>query len=110
MAKDEHTLHQGDDVVVIENAREATQPLPPHHPDAERKITLSEIEAIERALLIGLESFGEVERVIDKFEMKEMCGHAPNREMRPLHPTGSPETIGWFATALRICNSVRTYA
>lgn len=59
------------------------------------------IRHIRHALLIGLESFGEVERVIDRFELLTVCGRHVDKELRPLHPTGSADTIGRFASALR---------
>jgi hypothetical protein len=102
-------MHQGDSDVLIAAASPPanSNKLPAHHPDSERKITLSELQDLQEALLIGLESFGEIERVIDRFELEQLCGRQPDIELRPLHPTGSPGTLGLFATALRICNSIR---
>lgn len=60
-------------------------------------------EEIMRALLIGLECFGEIERIEDEIE-KFDCLHGGNpiaREVRPIHPTGSIGTLKVFAAALR---------
>jgi hypothetical protein len=62
---------------------------------------IEQLRAIRRALHIGLESFGEVERVTDRYEAIEACGLTLDRELRPVHPTGAPNTVGVFATALR---------
>lgn len=61
-----------------------------------------DIRKIREALLIGLESFGELERVIDQFQLLESCGRPASKELRPIHPTGAPDTIGVFAAALRL--------
>lgn len=65
-----------------------------------------EIRRIRHALLIGLESFGEIERVIDLHELLSGSENPPDHELRPLHPTGSPNTIGVFACALRLLESM----
>ena len=59
-------------------------------------LTLDEdgIVAIRRALLIGLDCFGEVERLIDITSLPE------NQAFRPLHPTGNNNTISHFVEAL----------
>lgn len=63
---------------------------------------LEQVQCIRKALLIGLESFGEIERVLDRFETIKACGgEVPDTEFKPLHPTGAPDTIGVFASALR---------
>jgi len=53
------------------------------------------------ALLIGLESFGEIERLINACEVAQLGRREVPKSVRPLHPTGSADTIGVFATALR---------
>lgn len=68
---------------------------------------LTDIRTVRHALLLGLESFGEVERVIDAFESRAMYGNQPlAKELRPLHPTGSPDTVGRFAAALRVLDAM----
>ena len=64
------------------------------------------LRAIRHALHIGLESFGEIERIIDQYETLATCGAAPDESLKPLHPTGAPDTIGVFATALRIVETM----
>lgn len=67
----------------------------------------ADIRKIREALLIGLESFGEVERVIDRHEsLTRFTNNKPDRELRPLHPTGAPNTIGVFAAALRLLENM----
>lgn len=61
-----------------------------------------DIRKIREALLIGLECFGEVERVIDAHRMHGSHGTALADGLLPLHPTGAPDTIGVFACALRL--------
>lgn len=62
---------------------------------------LEQLRTIRRALHIGLESFGEIERVTDTYELLESRGHGLHELLRPIHPTGSSDTIGVFASALR---------
>lgn len=61
------------------------------------------IRSIRKALLIGLECYGEVERITDHHDsLTSFGGNKPDAGLRPIHPTGSPETIGMFACALRL--------
>lgn len=66
------------------------------------RLDKEQLEAVRQALLIGLESFGEIERIHNSvgFETipKGLC---------PLHPTGAPGTIGDFASALRIIEDAK---
>lgn len=55
---------------------------------------------IRQALLIGLSSFGEIERLTDYFAL--MGSEDLPEGIRPTHPTGSPDTINKFADALRM--------
>lgn len=57
--------------------------------------------AVIQALLIGLESFGEIERIFNACDIAQMRGEHVPKEVKPSHPTGSADTIGVFATALR---------
>lgn len=61
-----------------------------------------DVAEVRRALLIGLEAFGEIERLTDVAEGLNRTGSALPRSMHPLHPTGSPDTVARFATALRL--------
>ena len=58
-------------------------------------------KAVTYALLIGLDSYGEIERLINSAELAKMCDIQIPDNMQPIHPTGSSETIGAFAAALR---------
>ena len=59
-------------------------------------------EAIIDSLLVGLSSFGEVERVRDLFGVYCSVGHDLPKDLMPLHPTGTSDTIAQFANALRL--------
>lgn len=60
-----------------------------------------QIKVIINALLIGLDSYGEIERLESAAGVLELCKSEVPESLRPLHPTGSAETIGVFAAALR---------
>lgn len=65
------------------------------------------LRSIRHALHIGLESFGEVERITSRFDMlRDLAGENPDAELRPIHPTGAANTIGTFANALRLLESM----
>ncbi|ART49130.1 hypothetical protein [Acidovorax carolinensis] len=63
---------------------------------------LENLRTIRHALHIGLESYGEIERLTDVFSLynKYAAQDLPDH-MRPIHPTGSNDTIGVFSAALR---------
>lgn len=60
-----------------------------------------EVKAIRHALLIGLDSYGEIERLSACAKWHEEKSGQPLGELRPLHPTGNDVTISDFAAALR---------
>lgn len=68
---------------------------------SEKRLSLDEdqITAIRHALLIGLESFGEIERLQNVVEVNKIS--QKQTPVQPLHPTGAADTIGDFAAALR---------
>ena len=71
--------------------------------DKELILGIEEQKAIINALLIGLESYGEIERISDEVLTADHCPNAyklPD-SVRPIHPTGSADTIGVFAAASR---------
>lgn len=64
-------------------------------------LDLSACRAIRSALLIGLESYGEIERIIDAYGVHaDICGAAIPSDLRPQHPSGTADTVGRFAAAL----------
>jgi hypothetical protein len=65
-----------------------------------------QIKAIREALLIGLESFGEVERLTWRCDSLEAAGTKFSAELRPMHPTGTADTVGVFAGALRLLDTL----
>ena len=69
----------------------------------------SSIPAIRSALLIGLESFGEVERLTDRHQALSQFGK-PDDGLMPIHPTGAADTIGVFTTALRLLDDIEAPA
>lgn len=75
---------------------------------AKLKLDSEQQKAIIRALLIGLDSYGEIERLKDEYDRLDYCpgGNPAPDHCRPLHPTGSAETIGIFAEALRYMQKV----
>lgn len=70
---------------------------------AESKYTLDhdQVKEIRHALLIGLTCFGEIERLVNAREIREMGGDKVPEDLRALHPTGSADTTSLFAAALR---------
>ena len=60
-----------------------------------------QIKIIINALLIGLDSYGEIERLESAAGVLEICKSEIPESLRPIHPTGSADTIGVFAAALR---------
>lgn len=66
------------------------------------KLDAYQVQAIRHALLIGLDSFGEVERLDYEYGVEtDVRKQYVSKELKPIHPTGSPDTICEFATALR---------
>jgi hypothetical protein len=73
--------------------------------DSTNNLTLDEStrRTIINALLIGLESYGEVDRLTEAADVAEHLDNGlkiPDT-LRPIHPTGSSDTIGMFTSALR---------
>ena len=64
-------------------------------------LEVDELRAIRHALHIGLDSYGEIERLTNTFEVAELTGLHPNTDLKPIHPTGAPDTVSTFAAALR---------
>lgn len=63
-----------------------------------------DVKAIRRALIIGLDSYGEIERVLGYINATKAIGQGLPKDAIPLHPTGSDETIGAFSHALACLN------
>lgn len=62
---------------------------------------------IREALLVGLSSFGEIERLDNAYDIHVEIGRERiPKDLRPLHPTGSADTVGNFADALRAINTL----
>lgn len=65
-------------------------------------LELEHANAILDALLIGLASYGEIERLDDAFDRLTLGPINPAAELRPIHPTGSADTVSDFATAISL--------
>lgn len=64
-------------------------------------------KVITDALLIGLGSFGEIERIDDEVQGFDLARTVQIPDsVRPTHPTGSNDTIGLFAEALRYMHPI----
>jgi len=63
-----------------------------------------QLEAIRGALLIGLASYGEIDRILNYVDTMKAMGQKIPESLTPIHPTGSADTIGMFANALRMVN------
>jgi hypothetical protein len=57
-------------------------------------LDLESVETIRRALLVGLASYGEVERLADQEVAMKAAG------LRVIHPTGNADAVSDFAAAL----------
>ncbi|MER2518975.1 MAG: DUF3077 domain-containing protein [Candidatus Accumulibacter phosphatis] len=66
------------------------------------------VQMIRRALLIGLSSFGEVERVRGFIGTAKVCGREIPDDAMPLHPTDTDDVAGIFADALRFLEHARS--
>ncbi len=60
-----------------------------------------QVKIIRRALLVGLSSLGEVERLVNAQELAKLAGDNIPDELRALQTTGDANTISEFACALR---------
>jgi len=67
---------------------------------ASQNLTLDQdqVKHIRDALLIGLASYGELERVINWADTEKALGC--ESDLKPLHPTGNADTVSVFAEAL----------
>lgn len=73
--------------------------------DADITLDREHAESILHALLIGLDSYGEIERIDDAHRLFASMNRDLPDELKPLHPTGAPDTIGTFTNALRLLTS-----
>lgn len=62
-------------------------------------LSRTEVKAIRVALLVGLDSYGEIQRLINEAELHKMHGGTDLGDLAALD-TGSPTTICDFALAL----------
>lgn len=65
-------------------------------------ITLSkeQLRWVRDALLVGLASYGELEKVLNAKELREAMGQKWPEDLDVRHPTGDCEVVSRFATAL----------
>lgn len=57
----------------------------------------AELRVVRHSMLVGLQSFGEIERLTN---LSEVYGDRLPEGMHPLHPSGDAETVSKFAEAL----------
>lgn len=74
----------------------------------ENTITLDaeQVKAIRSALIIGLSSFGEIERLCNRADIHESYEAPLPEGLKPIHPTGCADTVGVFANALAYLNDL----
>lgn len=64
-------------------------------------IDLETCRAIRKALIIGLSSYGEIERLGNAYSMHtEIAGETIPGDLHPTHPTGAADTVADFADAM----------
>ena len=80
-------------------AQEVAVPQPNGNDDV--WISRDALDIIRDALLIGLSSYGEIERLLDEVEGMRLLHDVPPEGLVPMHPTGTADTVGKFADALR---------
>jgi hypothetical protein len=67
---------------------------------------IEDIRDIRSALHIGLDSFGEIERVLGTIKSMEDDGVLVDQSMKPRSPAVDSGTIGIFATALVLLDAL----
>ncbi|MDP2196834.1 MAG: hypothetical protein Q8J72_12735 [Rhodocyclaceae bacterium] len=84
-----------------------TVPPAPTSDQAIDQLDLETCRKIREALLIGLSSFGEIERLDNAYDIHVNIGREqiPD-DLRPIHPTGAADTISNFADALRAIDTL----
>lgn len=65
-----------------------------------------QVKAIRSALIIGLSSFGEIERLCNQADIHESYETPLPEGLKPIHPTGCTDTAGVFANALAYLNDL----
>lgn len=80
---------------------------PAAEPRASGSFDLADYEAIHEPLLVGLASYGEIERLANAQGIAELAGQSIPPGLRVIHPTGSADTVSAFAEALRTLNVLR---
>jgi hypothetical protein len=66
------------------------------------RLACESLEKIREVLLIGLASYGEIERLSDAQQIEELCGNEIREGLRVIHPTGSAETVGDLAALFNV--------
>lgn len=91
----------------MSNHKQAAVPPAPTIANVVGHLDLTTCRKIREALLIGLSSFGEIERLDNAYDIHVKIGHEqiPD-DLCPIHPTGSADTIGQFADALRAIDTL----
>ena len=64
-------------------------------------LSLAQVRTIREALLVGLSSYGEVERLSSEFRCAEIAGSPYPKAMQPMDSSGDPNQVCEFAAALQ---------
>ncbi|NCA73061.1 MAG: hypothetical protein EOM91_24015 [Sphingobacteriia bacterium] len=67
-----------------------------------RIIGLDTVNMVVDALLVGLQAYGEIQRLQNAWKFCKLSGDVVPHDLRPIDPTGEATTITDFADALRL--------
>lgn len=67
-------------------------------------LSREQLSWIREALLIGMASYGEIEKVLNAKELRESMGLQWPEYLDVRHPTGDCEVVSKFAAALMVIN------
>lgn len=71
--------------------------------------SLCAIRSLRKALIIGLQSLSEIERLEDRWGVHvEIAKEIIPDDLRPIHPTGTAAEAGTFADALAYLDHIET--
>jgi hypothetical protein len=71
-----------------------------HNEFKDYRISGEDVELIREMLLVGLASYGEIEKTISAFDLAALRTAPVSDGARPAHPTGESDTVAKFAAVL----------
>lgn len=86
------------------HAHEDRSAMPANPLMEEIAFTREELNWIRDVVIIGLQSFGELEKIFSTKEVMERAGSTWPKYLDVRHPTGDSETVTKFADVLKILN------